>query len=323
MTPASFTASLQREEAVLRFPYDEGLRMLLRAIPGRRWDPADRAWCIPVEPEQAEALARLFSGLPAEPQVSPQLEHVIARRRSRRRLSECLVDLARPDSDWWLSFATDAAAEPVSALLAHPHARDMPAIGRALVPLDDESVATLTGSGEGEVLRLSDQLRRALRTRSGEVQEREVAIGDRRGAGADADREGAQAGHEVQFRRDRTGEHWIVVDAARARHAEVLAAQAGLRTARAAGGAVGIAAIEHDAEQIDELIEKIEAATSTRGSGMDHPCEHLARHDRGRGPASGRCSCCSATRAACRRRCARRRARGRGRGVPLTLDSGG
>ena len=109
------------------------------------------------------------------------------------------------------------------------------------------------------MLRLSDQLRRALRTRSGEVQEREVAIGDRRGAGADADREGAQAGHEVQFRRDRTGEHWIVVDAARARHAEVLAAQAGLRTARAAGGAVGIAAIEHDAEQIDEVIEQIEA----------------------------------------------------------------
>ena len=229
--------------------------------PGRRWDPADRAWCIPVEPEQAEALARLFSALPGEPDVSAQLEHVIARRRSRRRLSECFVDLARPDSDWWLSFATDAAAEPVAALLAHPDARDMPAIGRALVPLDDESVATLTelGDGEGEVLRLSDPLRRALRARSGEVQEREVAIGEARRDETQTTPGGELAGHEVQFRRDRSGEHWIVVAGPRARHAGVMAARAGLRTAQAAGGAVGIAAIEHDAEQIDEVLAEIEA----------------------------------------------------------------
>ena len=257
MAPANFTASLQREEAVLRFPYDEGLRVLLRAIPGRRWDPADRAWCVPVEPEQAEALARLFSGLPGEPEVSAQLEHVIARRRSRRRLSECLVDLARPDSDWWLSFATDAAAEPVCALLAHPQAREMPAIGRALVPLDDESVATLTELGQSRAVRLSDQARRALRARSGEVQEREVAIGERRGNGVEA--EAGAAGSEVQFRRDRAGEHWILVSGPRARHAGVLAGRAGLRTAQAAGGAVAVAAIEHDAEQIDEVLEEIEA----------------------------------------------------------------
>lgn len=51
-------------EAVLRFPYDEHLRQLLRAIPGRRWDPDQRVWCLPLEPEQAEALARLLTSLP-------------------------------------------------------------------------------------------------------------------------------------------------------------------------------------------------------------------------------------------------------------------
>jgi hypothetical protein len=36
MSPAPFSATLARDEAVLRFPYDESLRRLLRAIPGRR-----------------------------------------------------------------------------------------------------------------------------------------------------------------------------------------------------------------------------------------------------------------------------------------------
>ena len=60
MSPVPFSATLEREEAVLRFPFDEGLRQLLRAIPGRRWDPVERAWCLPLEPDQAEALARLL-----------------------------------------------------------------------------------------------------------------------------------------------------------------------------------------------------------------------------------------------------------------------
>ncbi len=33
-------ASLDNGEAVLSFPYDDRLRKILRAIPGRRWDPA-------------------------------------------------------------------------------------------------------------------------------------------------------------------------------------------------------------------------------------------------------------------------------------------
>ena len=62
VSDSSFSASLLGGEAVLRFPYDERLRQLLRAIPGRRWDPVGRAWCIPLGPDQAEALARLRDG---------------------------------------------------------------------------------------------------------------------------------------------------------------------------------------------------------------------------------------------------------------------
>ena len=58
----SFHASLDDGEAVLRFPFDERLRQLLRAMPGRRWDPAERAWRVPLDPERAEALTRLFGG---------------------------------------------------------------------------------------------------------------------------------------------------------------------------------------------------------------------------------------------------------------------
>jgi SWI/SNF-related matrix-associated actin-dependent regulator of chromatin subfamily A-like protein 1 len=159
----SFSASLLGGEAVLRFPYDERLRQLLRAIPGRRWDPHGRAWCVPLDPERAEALARLLQNLPGEPQVSDALTLAMKRRRARRRRDECLLDLARPDENWWLGFATDAAPQTVAALLEHPGARSLPAIGRGLIPLDDEAArlideldATSTG------LRLSDAARRAL-----------------------------------------------------------------------------------------------------------------------------------------------------------------
>ncbi len=137
LVSASFSASLAHGEAVLRFPYDERLRQLLRAIPGRRWDAVERVWRIPLDPERAEALALLLASLPGEPHVSEALARAIERRRSRRRRRECVLDLARPDEDWWLSFATDAAPELVAALLEHPEAYSLPAIGRALIPLDD------------------------------------------------------------------------------------------------------------------------------------------------------------------------------------------
>ncbi len=167
-------ASLAEGEAVLRFPYDERLRQLLRAIPGRRWDPIDRAWRIPLDPERAEALARLLADLPREPQVSDALAHAIERRRRRRRGDECVLDVARPDGERWLSFATDTAPELVAALLEHPDACNLPTIGRALIPLDDRAVALVEGlGGRTARLRISDEARRLLlsrRERGGRVE---------------------------------------------------------------------------------------------------------------------------------------------------------
>jgi superfamily II DNA or RNA helicase len=251
-----FSAELAHEEAVLRFPYDEDLRQLLRAIPGRRWDPVQRAWCIPLEPEQAEALANLFSGLQGEPDLSGGLERAIGRRRARRRRDECFVDLARPDADWWLSFATDGPATAVATLLEHPDARELPAIGRALVPLDDHATGLLEDVGEGTGrLRLSETVRRALSARATPAE------------GARADREPIErAHHDVEFRRDRRGEHWILVGGSHARLARVLAGQAGLRSAEGPAGAVGLAAVEHTAEQLLELISHLDASVDPRVS---------------------------------------------------------
>ncbi len=160
-------ASLARDEAVLSFPYDERLRQLLRAIPGRRWDPLARVWCIPLDPERAQALARLFASLPSEPRVSRALARAIERRRARRRRGECVLDLARPDQNWWLGFATDADAACVSTLLEHPDAYSLPAIGRALIPLDEHSSCLVDALRErGAGVRLSDVARRALRART-------------------------------------------------------------------------------------------------------------------------------------------------------------
>jgi SWI/SNF-related matrix-associated actin-dependent regulator 1 of chromatin subfamily A len=254
MSGAPFLATLARDEAVLRFPYDEDLRQLLRAIPGRRWDPVERAWCVPMEPEQAEALAQLLAGLPGKTDVSEALGKAIERRRARRRRDECLLDLARPDEDWWFSFATDAAGEPVEALLSHPGARRLPGIGRALVPIDDGSarlVETLRARTGG--LRLTDAARRALAAHG------ERAAG-KNGTGGE---ERAEAGprYDVEFRRDRRGSHWILIAAERAPLARVLAAQAGLRALAGPAGTLGLAAIEHDAEQLMALLEELEDIT--------------------------------------------------------------
>ena len=94
---AFLNASLEQGEAVLRFPYDDGLRRLLRAIPGRRWDPAERAWVVPLDPERAEALARLFEGFASAPLLSDQLARALDRQRARRAHDECVLDVARPD----------------------------------------------------------------------------------------------------------------------------------------------------------------------------------------------------------------------------------
>jgi hypothetical protein len=243
-----FSASLQRDEAVLRFPFDEGLRQLLRAIPGRRWDPVERAWCLPLEPEQAEALARLLGSLPGEPDVEESLARAMRRARARRRPGVCLVELARPDSDWWFSFATDGPAQPVEALLEHPGAREIGQIGRALVPIDDASaslVRELDGRAEGLV--------------AGEAAKQ--AIRDREGRGRPvAEEPPERPRHDIEFRRDRRGAHWILVGERAAAMARVLAARFGLRSREGPAGSVGLPAIEADAERLGELLGHIEDA---------------------------------------------------------------
>ena len=248
---------------MLRFPYDERLRQLLRAIPGRRWDPLERVWCIPLGPEQAEALARLLACLPRRPDVSEALARAIARRRVRRRSDECLVDLARPDEDWWLSFATDAAPEPLAELLSHPDAYNLPAIGRALVPLDQRSARLVHGLvEESGSVRVSEAARRALADlRSGVPAERGGDGGARRQAAGRTGGDRLALRHDIEFRRDRRGEHWIMIAAEHAQLARVLADQAGLRALEGPAGTLGLAAVEHDAERLAAVLEQVEDAS--------------------------------------------------------------
>ena len=190
-----FFASLDSGEAVLRFPYDDRLRVLLRAIPGRRWDPGERAWRIPLDPERAEALQMLLCSLPSRPHVSDALARAIARRRSRRRAGECVIDLARPDENWWLSFPTDVDPELVQTLTEHPDAYRLPAIGRALVPLDELSASIVSGllrgdGSSGQRLTLTEDAEHALTEITQRERAGETIAGGRGARGArDAERD--------------------------------------------------------------------------------------------------------------------------------------
>ena len=249
VSASNFHASLADGEAVLQFPYDERLRQLLRAIPGRRWDPVERAWCIPLDPERAEALARLFVSLPRAPDVTDALARAIERRRARRRHDECVLDLARPDENWWLSFATDTAPELVEALLEHPDGYRLPAIARALIPLDRHAARLVEKlPAAGSRLRLTDDAAHALT---------EIKNSASDGASTAPRRE--MLAHDVELRRDRRGEHWIMVAAAHAPLARVLAGRAGLRALDGPDATFALAAVEHDAESIAELISELEA----------------------------------------------------------------
>jgi SWI/SNF-related matrix-associated actin-dependent regulator of chromatin subfamily A-like protein 1 len=259
--PTPFFASLESGEAVLRFPYDERLRVLLRAIPGRRWDPGEKAWRIPLEdPERAEALARLLASLPRRPHVSDALARAIARRRARRREGECVLDLARPDERWWLSFPIDADPDLVRALVEHPDAYTLPAIGRTLIPLDERSerlVGALRESGASR-LRLSEDAEHALTEIAQRARAAQPMSGARRGSEA-GQRE--RSTHEIELRQDRRGEWWILIAAEHAPPARALADAAGLRCLDGPAGTFGLAAVERDAEQIGELLAQLEGAS--------------------------------------------------------------
>jgi hypothetical protein len=257
---AYFSASLVDGEAVLRFPYDEGLRQLLRAIPGRSWDPVERVWCVPLEPDCAESLARLLASLPGEPEVSEALRRAIERRRGRRIVNECLLDMARADGDWWLSFATDTAPALAQALLEHPDAYSLPVIARGLIPFDDEAVRLVRSVGKHNAgLRFSEAARHALLTRgehvgrdSGKARKSATAVF------------GEEPMHDVELCRDRFGERWILLAAEHARLARVLAAQAGLRAREGPAGTLGLPAREEDGHAIAELIEQLEPTSVDR-----------------------------------------------------------
>jgi SWI/SNF-related matrix-associated actin-dependent regulator of chromatin subfamily A-like protein 1 len=255
-----FHASLLAGEAVLRFPYDDSLRRLLRAIPGRRWDAAERAWCIPLDPDRAEALGRLLASLPGEPHVSDALARALQRRRAKRPREECLVDIARPDENWWLSFATDTGPELVAALLEHPDAYRLPTIGRALVPLDEHSARLLAElESESPYLHITDEARRALQARL-EQPDREHRHTLREAPAAAEESYPLTAdGPDVELRRDRHGGHWILLAAPYTPLARVLAGRAGLRASEGPAGTYALAAVEHNAPQIAELLDQLEA----------------------------------------------------------------
>jgi SWI/SNF-related matrix-associated actin-dependent regulator 1 of chromatin subfamily A len=247
---AFVNATLEEGEAVLRFPYDDQLRRLLRAIPGRRWDPAERAWIVPLDPERAEALARLFAGMSRPPVLSDALTRTLARQRVRRGHDECVLDVARPDESWWLTFATDRAPGIVAALLEHPDAYQLPLIGRAQIPLDEQAarlVDTLPAS-TGR-LRLTEDAAHALT----EVSQRPAPRSDgASGAGA--------MSYDIELRRDRRKEHWLLIAAEHAPLARVLAGRAGLRALEGPQGTFALAAVERDAHKIAELLDQLEMA---------------------------------------------------------------
>jgi len=245
MSP-TFIASLAEGSAVLRFPYDERLRLLLRAIPGRRWDAENRVWRIPLDPDRAEAIARLFATAPDTVEVSDALGRALERRRAKRRPDECVLGLARADDSWWFSFATDNAADLVAALLQHPDAYSLPAIGRALIPLDPRAAELVCGLlDDSEGLCLTEDALHALEE-----------IGQRKPEPA---REEPPA-WDVELRRGRGGRDWIVIDAEYAPPARPLATAVGLTVFEGPGSCVGLAAADRDGVRIAQLLTQLDVA---------------------------------------------------------------
>jgi hypothetical protein len=305
---APFHASLVAGEAVLRFPYDERLRLLLRAIAGRRWDPVERVWRVPLAPAQARALTRLLACVPGEREVTPALTRALTRESARLRPDELEIDVVRPDEGWWISFPTCGPARAVATLMTHERARTVEELGIGLVPLDEQGA------------RLIEQLQSA--------PDRAPALSDgaRRGLAAlrepEPEPDPAPA-HDVEFRRDRRGRHWLLVAAAHAVGARALARREGLHGLDGPHGSFGLQALERDAEALAGVLHRLgelrieqrvhawlTRATSWRGSvevgGSSGEPAFLLLGDAGRLPS------------ALRERAARVPG---GAEVPLTLDS--
>jgi SWI/SNF-related matrix-associated actin-dependent regulator of chromatin subfamily A-like protein 1 len=244
--PAAFVATLVNGEVVLRFPYDDRLRLLLRSIPGRRWDPEARVWRVPLDPDRAHALTALFESVAYPVDVSDALSRALAGRRAKRSPAEVLVDLARPDSNWWFSFATDGAIDLVEALLEHPGAYRVPAIERGLLPVDQRAAQILRECSEHDSrLRLTDDAVHALT----EVVRAPVAR---------PEPPVQSPVHDVELRRDRRGRNWILIAAEHAPLARALARVGALDLLDGPGGSVALAAVQADGVPIAELLAQLE-----------------------------------------------------------------
>ena len=245
--PAAFIASLVDGEAVLRFPFDERLRQLLRAIPGRRWDPEERVWRVPLDPERAETLTRFFAIVPYPVAVSDALG---SSTRTPARQAPPRGMRARPRAP--RSVAGGSASPPTTAedlvarLLEHPDAYSLPAIGRALIPLDPAAARLVRGIvTQTPRLRLTDDARHAL-----------VQITERAAAQPEETH-----GYDVELRRDRRGGTWILVAAAHAPLVRSLARTARLALRDGPGSSVALACAERDATRIAEVLADLDAPT--------------------------------------------------------------
>ncbi len=244
--PAAFVATLVEGEAVLRFPYDDQLRLLLRAIPGRHWDPDARVWRVPLDPDRAHALTALFESVPYPVDVSDALGRALARRRAKRSPGELLIDLARPDNDWWFSFATDAATDLVEVLLEHPGAYRVPAIERGLLPVDQRAAQTLRACEERDArLRLTDDavhaLTEAVRAPAARPQPAVQPVS-----------------YDVELRRDRRGRNWILIASEHAPLARAVARVGELELLDGPAGSVALAALQADGVPIAELLAQLD-----------------------------------------------------------------
>ncbi len=244
--PAAFIATLVEGEAVLRFPYDDSLRLLLRAIPGRRWDPEGRVWRVPLDPDRSHALMALLETVPYPLEVSDALARALARRRAKRAPGELLVDLARPDQDWWFSFASDAAPDLAEVLLEHPDAYRVPAIERGLLPLDQRSAQILRTCLERDSrLRLTDDARHALTELERGSASRQQPLVE-------------SLGWDVELRRDRSGRNWVLIGSEHAPLARALAEASGLPLLDGPAGSAALAAVQGNALLIAELIAELD-----------------------------------------------------------------
>jgi hypothetical protein len=151
--------------------------------------------------------------------------------------------------------ATGGQSEAVAALLGHPEARELPQIARAVLPIDEHSAHLLeTLRARGTPVVLSHAARRALQAQA-------ASTGEHPSSGPGRASGGASPAYDIEFRRDRRGEHWILIAPERVPLARVLADQAGLHALAGPAGTLGLAAIEHDAEQLSALLDQLEDLT--------------------------------------------------------------